>query len=323
MNIIKELKDKVLNGNLITKEEALQLANCNTEEICDAANVIREKFCGNDFDICTIINAKSGKCSENCKFCAQSSFYDTHVEEYPLLEKDEIVGQAKYDYDKGVQRFSLVTSGRCLRDEDIDKVCESVKDIRKNIGINVCASNGLLNEGQYKKLKDAGVTRIHNNLETARNRFSSVCTTHTYDDKIDAIKAAQRAGLVVCSGGIVGMGETMEERIDMMLDIRGLGIKSMPINMLNPIKGTPYEKLKKLTNEEICQIVAIARFIIPDAFIRLAGGRGLLEDKGRKCFSSGANAAISGDMLTTLGISIETDRNMIEELGFKIKIVNK
>ncbi len=323
MSFVDTLKDKVFSGKIILKEEALLLADCNLDEVCSAANEIREKFCGNDSDICTIINAKSGKCSENCKFCAQSSFYDTQVEEYKLLESAEIVGQARYDYKKGVQRFSLVTSGRCLKDNDLDKICESIIEIRNKVGINVCASNGLLNERQYRKLKDAGVTRIHNNLETARIRFKNVCTTHTYDDKINAIVAAQKAGLVVCSGGIVGMGESMEDRIDMILDIRALGIKSIPINMLNPIPGTPYEKLEKLTNDEMCQIVAISRFLVPDAFIRLAGGRGLLEDKGRRCFSSGANAAISGDMLTTTGTSIDTDKKMIEELGFKIKLVNE
>ena len=323
MSIVKKLKDKIFNGELISKKEALQLVDCNIDDVCKAADEIREKFCGNDFDICTIINAKSGKCSENCKFCAQSSFYDTNIEEYKLLESNEIVRQAQNDYNKGVQRFSLVTSGRCLNNKDIEKICESVKIIRKDVGISVCASNGLLNEKQYKMLMDSGVTRIHNNLETSRDRFDSVCTTHTYDNKLDAIKAAQTAGLVVCSGGIVGMGETMEDRIDMILDIRSLGIKSIPINMLNPIKGTPYESLNKLTNEEMCQIVAISRFIVPDAFIRLAGGRGLLEDKGRRCFMSGANACISGDMLTTTGTSIETDKQMIEELGYKIKIVNE
>ncbi len=323
MSIVKKLKDKIFNGELISKKDALQLVDCNIEDICKAADEIREKFCGNDFDICTIINAKSGKCSENCKFCAQSSFYDTNIEEYQLLVSNEIVRQAQNDYDKGVQRFSLVTSGRCLKDNDIEKICESVKIIRKEVGINVCASNGLLSEKQYKMLMDSGVARIHNNLETSRNRFDSVCTTHTYDNKLDAIKAAQSAGMVVCSGGIVGMGETMEDRIDMILDISSLGIRSIPINMLNPIAGTPYEDLEKLSNEEMCQIVAIARFLVPDGFIRLAGGRGLLEDKGRRCFMSGANACISGDMLTTAGISIDTDKRMIEELGFKIKLVNE
>lgn len=169
-----------------------------------------------------------------------------------------------------------------------------------------------------KKLNDVGVERIHNNLETSRNHFDKVCTTHTFEDKVEAIKAAQRAGMSVCSGGIMGIGETMEDRIDMALEIRNLNVNSVPINRLNPIPGTPYEHNKPVTDEDMQRIVAIYRFILPDLFIRLAGGRGLFTDKGKACLQSGANAVISGDMLTTSGISIDTDMKMIQELGFKI-----
>ncbi|QSX06873.1 biotin synthase BioB [Sedimentibacter sp. zth1] len=323
MNFVQKLKNEVLEGNLISKEEALELAKYDIQEVCDAANEIRKHFLHNNFDMCTIINAKSGRCSENCKFCAQSSFYSADVEEYELLGSDKIVEEAKYNYDKGVQRYSLVTSGRRLSDCDIEKVCESVKQIKKDVGISVCASHGLLNEEQFKKLKAAGVSKIHNNLEVSNNKFGDVCTTHTFEDKIESIKAAQRAGIKVCSGGIVGMGETMEDRVDMYMKIRDLGVKSTPVNMLNPIPGTPFGHLEKLTNDEMCQIVAIVRFINPDSYIRLAGGRGLLEDKGRSCFLSGANAAITGDMLTTTGISIDTDKELIKELGYKIVEVNE
>lgn len=320
MDILKEIKNKVLSGQMIGKEEALLLVNEPLENLCSAANEIRKHYCDNIFDMCTIINGKSGRCSENCKFCAQSSFYNTNIEKYSLLDDEEIFKQAKYNDDRGVLRYSIVTSGKKLNDDEVDKVCKSIKKIRKETNIAVCGSFGLLNKQQYKKLKEVGLTRVHNNLETSKNNFKNVCTTHSYNEKINAIKDAKSVGLNVCSGGIMGIGETMEDRIEMVIDIRNLGIRSIPVNMLSPIKGTPYENNKKLTNDEMCRIVAIFRFLVPNASIRLAGGRGLLPDKGRKCFLSGANAAISGDMLTTSGISIETDMKMLKELGYEISI---
>ena len=188
--------------------------------------------------------------------------------------------------------------------------------------IEVCVSFGLLNEAQYRKLREAGVTRVHNNLETSRRNFPNVCTTHTFDDKAAAIRAAMAAGLSVCSGGIMGLGETVEDRIDMALTLRELGIRSVPVNMLNPIPGTPYEGNPRLGEEDMRRIAAVYRFILPKASIRLAGGRGLMEDKGESCFLSGANAVISGDMLTTSGYTIESDMSMIEKLGYRAVLCN-
>jgi biotin synthase len=313
---VHEAEQLVFQGTNMTKQQALELTKAPLTELTQAANRIREHFCGNGFDICTIINAKSGKCSENCKFCAQSAHYTTASEEYSLLDSEQIAAQAKYNAKQGVLRYSLVTSGRRLTEHEVDAECQSIRAVCESADIAVCISNGLLDEASYRKLKESGATRVHNNLETSRRYFPSVCTTHTYDDKCSAIRAAQRAGLSVCSGGIVGMGETMEDRIDMILDLRELGVRSIPVNMLNPIPRTPYEKLTPLTNEELCRIIAVFRFVIPDASIRLAGGRGLLPDQGRACFCSGANAVISGDMLTTSGITIQTDMQMLAELGF-------
>lgn len=321
---VKELKEKVLNGKLIGKEEALFLAKeAPLKELTEAANEIRKHFCEDKFDICTIINGKSGRCSENCKFCAQSSFYDTHIKEYSLLDSKAIVKEAKYNDERGVLRFSIVTSGRKLSDKEIDSVCESIKEINKNTSVSVCGSFGLLSEEQYKKLKEAGLTRVHNNLETSRKNFKNICTTHTFDEKVQAIKNAKNAGLNICSGGIMGLGETMEDRIDMALELRELGVLSIPVNILNPIKGTPFENNKLLTNDEICRIVAVYRFLIPKGAIRLAGGRGLLQDKGESCFLSGANAAISGDMLTTSGITIKEDMNLLNKIGYKPALLNE
>ena len=323
MNYSELLKQKIFDGEQITKQEAIELYEQPLSELCRNADEIRRHFCSNGFDICTIINGKSGHCSENCRFCAQSSHNHTDAAEYPLLSTEEIVEQAKINDKQGVLRYSIVTSGKRLPDAEVNKMCEAVREIKKQTGISVCISFGLLNEEQYRKLKDAGVSRVHNNLETSRRNFPNICTTHTFDDKLNAIRAAQAAGLSVCSGGIMGLGETPEDRIDMALTLRELGIKSVPVNMLNPIPGTPMEQNKKLTSDDMRRIVAVYRFILPDASIRLAGGRGLLEDKGKVCFLSGANAAISGDRLATAGITVKTDMELLTKLGYEVKYCNE
>lgn len=319
--MLKTLTDEVLQGKEISKEEALKLVTAPLQDLCSYADEIRKHFCGNTFDMCTIINGKSGRCSENCKYCAQSAHYCTKIEEYPLLDSDTIVEQAHYNDDRGVLRYSIVTSGKALNDAEIENVCQSIRRIKEETNVKICVSFGLLNAKQFEKIKQAGVERVHNNLETSRDNFPNVCTTHTFDDKIKAIKSAQSVGLNVCSGGIMGLGETMEDRIDLALSVRELGIKSIPINLLNPIPNTPYENNPILTNDEMCRIVAIFRFINPKSFIRLAGGRGLLEDFGKRCFQSGANAVISGDMLTTTnGMTIEKDMQMVKSLGYEVKL---
>lgn len=320
MHFTEEFKQKIYSGFEITRDEAIVLANEPLEELTAAANEIRDKMCGNRFDMCTIINGKCGKCSEDCKYCAQSAHYHTNCQDsYPLLSTKELLEGARYNKDQGVLRYSIVTSGRCLCDKEVDQVCESIREIRRQVDIAVCVSFGLLEEKQFQKLKEAGASRVHCNLETSRNFFPKVCTTHTYDEKIATIQAAQSVGFSVCSGGIVGMGETMEDRIDMALTLRKLGVKSVPVNLLNPIKGTPFEKNNILTKDEFCRTIAIFRFIIPDGDIRLAGGRGLIGDKGEKCFQSGANAAITGDMLTTAGITAAADMELVRTLGYEVR----
>lgn len=319
--MINKLKDKILSGYNITYNEALSLIETPLNELLEAADEIRKHFCSNIFDICSIINAKSGKCSENCKFCAQSAHYKTNISEYPLLDKEKIVENALYMAEKGVLRFSIVTSGKALTDNDVEILADTIKEIKSKSNISICASLGLLTDENFKKLKDAGLERVHNNLETSENFFSSVCTTHTFDDKINALKAALQSGLSVCSGGIIGLGESMQDRIDLAFSLKELGIKSVPVNILSPVKGTPYENNKPLSEEEILKTISIFRFILPDAFIRLAGGRALLSDKGKKAFLSGANAAITGDMLTTYGISVDTDMQIIKETGYIVELI--
>ncbi len=315
---LKILTNLVLEGYLVNREEAMWLYEVPLEILRKEANQIREYYCGNRFDLCTIINGKSGRCSENCRFCAQSSHYHTASKTYTLLSDETIVEDAKKNARQDVLRYSIVTAGRTLPDDEIDQMCETIKKIKKECKLSICVSFGLLNQAQYQKLKSAGVERIHNNLETSERFFPSVCTTHSFQDKVKAIQAAQAVGLSVCSGGIMGLGEGLEDRIDMALSLRDLEIESVPINMLNPILGTPMENQPKMTLEELCKIVAIYRFILPKAFIRLAGGRGLLKDKGRLCFLSGANATISGDMLTTSGITVQRDKQMLKDLNYQL-----
>ena len=319
---INNLKEKIKNGYVITREEAIEVYNSDYDELTKAADELREYLCGNDFDVCTIINAKSGKCSENCKFCAQSGHYHTNVKEYDLLDEETIVQDALDKYNRGIPRYSMVASGKGLTPKDIDKICSITRKIyEKAPGIKVCISGGIISEESFEKLKAAGITRIHNNLETSRNFFPEICTTHTYDQKIETIKAAQEAGMEICSGGLIGLGEDFKDRIDMALQLRDLDVHSVPINLLNPIKNTPLENNEPLPMEEVNRTCATFRFIMPKALIRLAGGRALMEEFGESAFKSGANAAISGVLLTTKGISIEDDMKRIKDLDYQVKAV--
>lgn len=316
MNTINELKEKIFNGGLLTKDEAISLIDADLTALCEAADEIRKRLNGSKIDTCTILNGKSGLCSENCKYCAQSAHHNTNIEEYPMLTVDEIVKRGLENAKLGVDRFDVVTAGLRLSDAEVDVLCKAYSKIKNQTELELCSSNGLLSYEQFVRLHDAGVTRIHNNLETSRRFFPSVCTTHTYDDKLETIRAAKRAGMEICSGGIIGMGETMEDRIDMAMELQSLDVKSIPINVLMPIKGTALEKQPPLSDDEILRTIALFRFINPRADIRLAGGRKLLDDHGRQAFQSGANASIIGNMLTSIGNNVDEDFAMFEELGF-------
>ncbi len=320
MTLTSILYGKVLAGQRCSKDELLQLVAEPLEPLCDAANQLRIHFCGNRFDLCTIINARNGRCSENCKYCAQSSWYHTNIGNYPLLSADQLMEGARRCEEAGILRYSIVTSGKRLSPTDLDELCPIYQAITTQRRVSLCVSHGLLSLNDCRRLREAGVTRFHNNLETSRRNFPNVCTTHTYDQKIQTIRWAMEAGLEVCCGGIMGLGETMEDRIDMFSDIAALGIKSSPINFLTPIPGTPYEHLTPMSLEEKLRIIAIVRFIIPDGMVRIAAGRNTMPDHGRRAFLSGANAAISGDMLTTTGVSTQEDIAMLKELGYEVRM---
>lgn len=314
---IKKAKEKILSGQDLTKAELMSLVDEDLDVLTQTADDIRKLFCGSHFELCTIINGRSGRCTENCKYCAQSVNYSTNIEEYDLLDAEVIEKSALSNERAGVHRFSVVTSGRTMCAEEVERICDIYRQLKKNCNIKLCASHGLLHYEELVKLKSAGVERYHNNLETSRNYFPKICTTHTYDDKIRTIQDAKKAGLSVCSGGIIGLGEQMEDRIDMALTLRELRVDSVPINVLNPIKGTPLEHNCALSYEEILRTAAIFRFALPEIQVRLAGGRSLMPDKGERVMKSGVNAVISGDMLTTSGITTSEDYEMLQRTSYE------
>ncbi len=317
--MIERLKKKVLSGGQITREEALQLSMVHDRQaLYAAAGEIRDKMAGRHFDTCSIINARSGRCSENCKWCAQSAVFKTNVEEYELVDEDTCMQMARLNDEYGVDKFSFVTSGRSLSDRNIDRICGYAMKIGRQSGLHLCASMGLLKKEQLQRLMDAGIRRYHCNLETSPRYFGSLCSTHTIDEKIATIRAAQEIGMEVCSGGIIGMGENMEDRIDLALTVRNLGIKSIPVNILNPIPGTPLEHAASLSDDEVLTTIAVFRFIHPDAYLRFAGGRMLIAHIETEAIAAGINAAIVGDLLTTVGSKVMEDMEKVKELGFTI-----
>lgn len=313
------IADEIIAGRRLSRNDDLSfLIKSGTDELCRNADRIRKALCGDHVDLCSIVNGRSGRCPENCKFCAQSAHNRTGIEEYPFLDEDSIVNECRHNADKGVHRFSIVTAGRTLTGGDFEKAVSAYSRMSRECGIKLCASHGLLTEEQFIRLRESGVTTYHCNIETSRRNFPNICTTHTFDDKIACIKRAQKCGLNVCSGGIIGMGETPEDRLDMALTLAELGISSIPINALRPIKGTPLESETPLTEEDILRTAAVFRFIVPTAYIRLAAGRIIMRDSGSAAFLSGANATITGDMLTTSGNDIEGDIKMLRGLGLDV-----
>ncbi|MDR3597331.1 biotin synthase BioB [Clostridium sp.] len=316
---MENLTEEIIGGRRLTRNDNLKfLLTTNLEELCNGANKIRQELCGEKVDLCTIINGRSGKCSENCKFCAQSGHHNTNVKQYDFLDPNIILRDCKRNEVNGVHRYSIVTAGRSLTGADFDKAVQAYKIMHEECSVNLCASHGLLSKEEFIRLKEVGVTMYHANIETSKNNFPNICTTHSYEDKIKIIKLAQKVGLNVCSGGIIGMGETWEDRIDMAISLSELEVMSIPINVLMPIKGTPLGNLERISDEDILRTIAIFRYLNPTAYIRMAAGRTYFSDGGTQIFLSGANATITGDMLTTVGNNTEQDKIMLTKLGFNI-----
>jgi biotin synthase len=315
-----EFYEKSISGE-IDFEDALKLyENFDAYDLLYLAYRIKKAFKKNKMDLCSIINAKSGKCSENCAFCSQSMYHKTDIQVYPLKSKEEIINKAKR-MEKCCNRFSIVVSGKSISDGEFEKVIEVIEVIKKQTKLKVCASLGIIDKDKLKALKELDV-RYHHNLETSRNHFKNICTTHTYDDRVKTIKKAKKLGLEVCSGGIFGLGEDFKERIDMMMDLKKLDVDSVALNILHPIKGTKmYDLIKKngikpISPMEALKSIAICRVIMPDREIRLCGGREFnLHDL--QCLSLLAlDGLMVGDYLTTKGRILEDDLRMIKDMGF-------
>ena len=314
----EKIADEIIRGRRLSREDDLSfLTEGDLGSLKKGANRIRESLCGNYVDLCTIINGRAGRCSEDCRFCAQSAHYHTGARAHNILDEDALVAACHYSEGKGAHRFSVVTAGRTLAGDDFEQIVRAYQRMGSECkGIGLCASHGLLTEEQFVRLRESGITMYHANIETSRRNFPNICTTHTFEDKLACIRRAKKAGLHVCSGGIIGMGETWEDRLDMALTLAEYQVDSIPLNAL--IKGTPFGDLPVLTENEILRTVAMFRFINPDAYVRLAAGRTLMKESGREAFFSGANATITGDMLTTSGNNMEQDRDMLTGSGFDL-----
>lgn len=319
--LIMQCKEKVLAGKKITADEAALLINTSDESLSllsDVANEITRKFNGNVIDVETLINAKKGTCPEDCSFCSQSAFYKTGIDTYKLLPTDVIVENAQKAKEEGVKSFCLVCAWRGPTEQDFDQICKIVDAINDQVGIEVNCSLGFINENMVKRLKDLGVKRYNHNLEAPRSFFSKICTTHTYQDRIDTAKIVKKNNLELCCGGILGMGETRMQRLELGLDLSDLSPEECPINILVPQKGTPLELQTKITLGEILRTIAVYRFLMPKTILKIAGGREVhLANDQEKVLLGGANGIITGGYLTISGNSPKEDLQMISQIGLE------
>lgn len=315
---LTEIKEKVLGGGDITRAEASFLATVPLDELCDAADEVTKHFMGTEMDSCSIVNARSGLCSEDCKWCAQATRHHTGCATYNILDEEEVMAAARRNEEAGIQRFSLVTSGRAVTGSDLEKFIKILERLRRETNLKLCVSMGLLGEKEMRRLREVGVTRYHCNMESNRTHFKKLCTTHTPEDKARTLEAARAAGLEVCSGGIIGMGESLEDRIEFAIELRDLNPDSVPINILTPIKNTPLENEPLISEEDIIRTVALFRMILPKKGLRFAGGRLRISREAQmRMLRGGVHGVLMGDMLTTVSNQISDDRRMFAEVGLK------
>lgn len=318
------MADKVLAGGVVEAEDALQLASVSGSDrylLFAEASRIREHFVGNVVHLCSIINAKSGRCAENCAFCAQSAHHETGVESYPLVDEDEIVRCAVLAEQNGAGCYGIVTSGTSINTADeLDRVCRAVGRIKSETGISPSCSLGILDTATALRLKDAGMETYHHNLETARSFFPQICTTHDYEDDVATIRAAKAVGLRVCCGGIFGLGESFAQRIEMALTLRELDVDSVPLNFLNPVAGTRLENADNLTPLECLTIIAVYRFLLPGKRLSVCGGREKnLRELQSWMFLAGADGTMTGNYLTTPGRPPELDKQLLKDLDMPVE----
>lgn len=317
--VIKQYAKRVLDGDLLTREQALELTRAGQTDFEDLlywSDQIRRRFFGNRVWVCSIVPGRLGGCSQDCAFCAQSARYDTPVEKTPkVLGDEQILAAAAEAKAGGVPNFGIVYSGRAVSESELDRLIGLIGRIKQEYGLGVCAALGILDAEQLDRLASAGAVRYNHNLETSERHFAEIVTTHAYADRVRTIEAAMAAGLGVCAGGIFGIGETEADRIDMALELRRLGVDTVPMNFLHPIAGTPLGEMKTLPPREILQIIALYRFLLPRVNLKVAGGRVLnLRDLQSWIFRAGCTSILSGNYLTTAGRAVEEDMQMLRDL---------
>lgn len=315
---IEKIKNRVLAGEDLTYDEAIFLMNIKDEEellegLFNASREVKEKYNKHEVSLCSIISGKVGSCSEDCKFCAQSAHYSTEVETKPLPTYEQIKRAAEETESSGVKRFSIVSSGKGLDGKDLEDVIAYYNRLSEDTDLHLCASLGILSEEALEKLSRSGVQMYHHNLESGRDYYEKICSTHSYDERIETIKLAKKLGMKVCCGGIIGMGESAKDRADFMFQLKELKVDAVPLNILDPIKGTPLENLGRMSKTEILKTIAVFRLALPEAELRYAGGRKHLDDKQKLGIEMAINGMLVGNFLTTVGNSIEEDMAMISD----------
>jgi len=322
--VIKDLADKAVSDRGISFEDAFVLVNTSIEEIpllFYYASRLRETFRGKDIELCAIVNAKSGLCTEDCAYCSQSSISKAEIPVYPLMKTEEILKKASQAKEHHVRRFCVVTSGKRPGRKELREIAKTVEEIRK-IGLLPCATLGIIERDDLRLLRDSGLERYHHNLESSERFFPSICSTHTYEEKLKTVEAVKELGLSLCSGGIFGLGEGWEDRLDMAMRLRELDVDSVPINFLIPVKGTPLGNRAMLNPFEALKIISLYRFILPEKQIRICGGRRqVLGEFGSMIFMAGADCILSGNYLTTPGKEFENDLMLIREYGLRVVYV--
>lgn len=315
------LSNKILDGGALDREEALSLLRADDDElllILDAAFRVRVHYHGREIRLQVLKNVKSGTCGENCAFCSQSASSDSPIERYPMRTVEELVAGAAEAQDRHAVRYCMVTAGRGPIEKDLDVLCEAVRRIKRDVPIEICASLGLLNDDQARQLVEAGVDRFNHNLETSRRYFPTICTTHSYDDRVGTVRAARAAGMEICCGGIVGMGETLEDRVELAFALRELQVHSIPVNFFDPRPGTPLAHVERITPVAALKALAMFRLVNPEREIRVAGGREVNLRHLQPLAFYPANSMFTEGYLTTSGQGYERDMAMIRDAGFTV-----
>jgi len=320
---IQKIGDKVLGGGSVSMKDLLPLLGAKGPDILDlaaVANRVREVFNGNEIDLCSLLNAKSGRCSEDCAFCAQSVHYKNEALVYPLVDMNRMVEEAKEAQKKGTGRFCLITSGREPTDKEFETILKALAQIRRETTLDLDCSLGTLSMARATSLKKVGVTRYNHNMETAESHFPRICSTHSFQDRVRTIEVLKEQGFSVCCGGIIGLGESPQQRLELAFSLRQLGIDCIPFNILNPRPGTPLERSEPIAPMEVIKTISLFRLVLPKGTIKIAGGREAnLRDLQSLALLAGANGLIVGNYLTTAGRNAEDDFRMIEDVGFELK----